>query len=437
MAKHQITVPDIGDFSDVAVIELYIHEGDTIALDDPVIALESAKAVTDIPSPYAGKITAVHVKEGDLVSKDSLLADIETAEESADTSQTEKEEPEVPKQKEPAPKQETTPEPKAQEKTEKQPVPKQQSTQPAKLPSDRGKQVHASPSVRRYARELGVDLALLSASGPHGRILREDVQNAVKQAISQQGNTPVAAQPLEDFSVYGPTEVQKLTRIQKISGPHLQRSWQTIPLVTQFDEADVTELEQFRKQLKTEIAQQPQDQQIKISILPFIVKAVVSALQEFPALNASYDAAHQQLILKKYYHIGIAVDTPDGLVVPVLRDADKKSVRIIAEELSQLGKQAREGKLKQDDLTGASFSISSLGGIGGTYFTPIINPPESAILGISKIQKKPVFNGETFVPRDILPLSLSYDHRVIDGAQGARFTTYLASLLGDIRRLIL
>jgi pyruvate dehydrogenase E2 component (dihydrolipoamide acetyltransferase) len=438
MAKHQITVPDIGDFSDVAVIEVYIHEGDTIALDDPIIALESAKAVTDIPSPYEGKITAVHIKEGDLVSKDSLLADIETNEESTDTSSpTEKEEPEVPKQEKQAAKQEITSEPKPEEKKEKQSVPKQQSTQPAKLPSDGGKQVHASPSVRRYARELGVDLTHVSASGPHGRIQKEDVQALVKQALSHPDGAPIAAQPLEDFSVYGPTEIQKLTRIQKVSGPHLQKSWQTIPLVTQFDEADVTELEQFRKQLKKEIAQQPANKQVKISILPFIVKAVVSALHEFPACNASYDAANQQLILKKYYHIGIAVDTPDGLVVPVLRDADKKSVRTIAEELSQLGKRAREGKLKSEDLSGASFSISSLGGIGGTYFTPIINPPESAILGVSKIQKKPVYDGQNFIPRDILPLSLSYDHRVIDGAQGARFTTYLASLLGDIRRLVL
>jgi pyruvate dehydrogenase E2 component (dihydrolipoamide acetyltransferase) len=249
-------------------------------------------------------------------------------------------------------------------------------------------------------------------------------------------STPVSFE-LEDFSVYGEIERKPLTRIQKISGPHLQRSWQTIPLVTQFDEADVTDLETFRHTLKEEMARVPKEQQVKISILPFIVKAVTAALDAYPELNSSYDGASGELIIKKYRHIGIAVDTPDGLMVPVLRDADKKGVKEIAAELSLLGEKARNGKLGTKDISGASFSISSLGGIGGTMFTPIINPPEAAILGVSKITKKPMWNGKEFVPRDMLPLSLSYDHRVIDGALGARFVTYLSSLLGDIKRILL
>ena len=432
MAITQIPVPDIGDFSDVAIIEVYVHVGDTIAVDDPVVSLESAKAVTDIPSTIAGTITAVHVKEGDLVSKGSILADIETvaaAEDSDPVQPTSEKEPE--KQSEHTDSKEIAPV-KVPETEGKEPEPPPENTQTSQSGS------HATPSVRRYARELGVALASVTGTGAHGRILREDVQSRVKKAIAGQHERSLGAeQPLEDFSVYGTVERRTLTRIQKISGPHLQHSWQTIPLVTQFDEADVTELEQFRQTLKEQMQRQPKEQQVKISILPFVILAVTKALKEFPEFNASYDAQRGELILKRYYHIGIAVDTPDGLMVPVLRDADGKSVREIAEELAQLSQRSREGKLKRDDISGASFSISSLGGIGGTAFTPIINHPESAILGLSKIEKKPVWNGETFIPRDILPLSLSYDHRVIDGALGARFSTYLSSLLHDIRRVLL
>lgn len=445
MAMKQIVVPDIGDFSDVAVIDVYIKEGDTIALDDPVIALESAKAVTDIPSPFAGVIKSVHIKEGDLVSKDSLLADIEVEEEQqSSTEAPPKEEPanEQPEEMEES-KPEPEPEPEADSKQE--PVSKVSADEPKEhtefINSQKpGSTFHATPSTRQYARELGIDLGKVKGSGPHGRILKEDVQALVKQVMKDGGGSGPSAQTefeLEDFSVYGPIERMKLTRIQKISGPHLQRSWQTIPLVTQFDEADVTELELFRKTLKQEMERKPKEAQVKISILPFVVMAVTHALKEFPAFNASYDGASGDLILKQYYHIGIAVDTPDGLMVPVLRDADKKSIQEIAQELVELSQRARDGKLKSKDISGASFSISSLGGIGGTAFTPIINPPESAILGISRMEKKPVWNGESFVPRDMLPLSLSYDHRAIDGAQGARFTTYLASLLHDIRRILL
>lgn len=430
MATTQIKVPDIGDFSDVAVIDVYISEGDSIALDDPVIALESAKAVTDIPSPYAGKITKVHVKQGDLVSKDSLLADIEVEQAQA----------EKPQREEPA----ATKPAASPEKQAKPERPREEPNKPEKTPEAPVKEVinvqqpgaayHATPSVRQYARELGVELATLEGNGPHGRILREDVQALVKQVLKGAGGqaTPAAHFDLEDFSVYGEIERKKLTRIQKISGPHLQRSWQTIPLVTQFDQADVTELEAFRKSLKDELAKEG----VKLSILPFIVKAVTTALKRFPEFNASYDGKAGEIILKRYCHIGIAVDTPEGLMVPVVRDADAKGIKDLAIELADLGQRARDGKLKSKDISGASFSISSLGGIGGTAFTPIINPPEVAILGVSRMTKQPLWNGKEFVPRDVLPLSLSYDHRVIDGAQGARFTTFLAAVLGDIRRIL-
>lgn len=446
MGTKQILVPDIGDFSDVAIIDVYISEGDQIGEDDPVIALESEKAVTDIPSPYAGKIVKVHVNEGDLVSKDTLLADIETeAQEEEEKAKEEKpkeqpkEEDKTEKREKSEPEEETTEKPeKKQQEEEKKPQPQKKERPDLVNAQKPGAAYHATPSVRQYARELGVELSSLKASGPNGRILREDVQDFVKQAVKS-GGQPAAAQAveLEDFSVYGDIERKPLSRIKKISGPHLQRSYQSIPHVTQFDLADVTELEAFRKQLKGEMKQRSEENQVKISILPFIIKAVVKALEHFPDFNSSYDGASGELILKYYYNIGIAVDTPDGLVVPVLKDADKKSVEEIARELSEVSERARKGKLKSGDITGASFSISSLGGIGGTYFTPIINAPETAILGISKISVQPVYNGSEFVPRSMLPLSLSYDHRAIDGASGARFVTQLSTLLADIRRVLL
>lgn len=432
MGVKQILVPDIGDFSDVAIIDVYISDGDQIGEEDPVIALESEKAVTDIPSPYAGKIVKVHVTEGDLVSKDSLLADIEVEAQ----------------EKEEKPKEETRaseePEEKGQEKEEvgkpekKETAPQKQERPDLVNAQEPGAAYHATPSVRQYARELGVELSSLKATGPNGRILKEDVQNFVKQTVKS-GGQPAAAQAveLEDFSVYGDIERKPLSRIKKISGPHLLRSYQGIPHVTQFDQADVTELEAFRKQLKGEMKQRSEENQVKISILPFIIKAVVKALEHFPDFNSSYDGASGELILKYYYNIGIAVDTPDGLVVPVLKNADKKSVEETARELSEISERARKGKLKSSDISGASFSISSLGGIGGTYFTPIINAPETAILGVSKISVQPVYSGSEFVPRSMLPLSLSYDHRAIDGASGARFVTYLSMLLGDMRRVLL
>lgn len=413
MAKKQLLVPEIGDFEDVAIIEVYVKEGDSVEVDDSIIALESAKAVTDIPSPYRGTITKVHVKAGDIANTGTLLADIDVVEEAVPPAKVdEKSEPETVSPSLPS----------------IEPPPPVSASSP---PVTKGSTVyHASPSLRQYARELGVDLALVTATGPHGRILREDVQALVKKALA--GGTPASVArelPLEDFSVYGAIERVQLGRIQKISGPHLVRGWQTIPLVTQYDEADVTALETFRKGLR--------DEGIRLSILPLVIKATVAALKKFPHVNASYDAANQEVIHKHYYNIGVAVDTPGGLVVPVIKNADQKGVKELAVELAELSARAREGKLKSSDLSGGSFSISSLGGIGGTAFTPLINPPEVAILGISRMTKKPVWDGTQFVPRDILPFSFSYDHRVIDGADGVRFTTYLVSLLEDMRKILL
>ncbi|MFA7371541.1 MAG: 2-oxo acid dehydrogenase subunit E2 [Sphaerochaetaceae bacterium] len=405
MAIKKILVPHIGDFSDVAIIEVYVKEGDKVEADDSLIALESAKAVTDIPSPYGGTITKVTVKEGDLVSEGSLIAEIET----------EEEEEEVKEVKVEAKPVEEKPPEEAKPIKEKQPQPPVVSTT-----------AHATPALRKYARELGVDISRVAGSGPHGRILHSDVQSLVKQALS--GTPQRGAFKLEDFSLYGEIERVPLTRIQRLSGPHLSSAWQSIPHVTQADQADVTELEKFRKNLKSEV---------KLSILPFVIKALPYALQKYPALNASFDEESSQIILKRYYNIGVAVDTEEGLVVPVVKNVDSKGVIEIAEELIALSERARTRKLSTEDLSGASFSVSSLGGIGGTYFTPIINRPEVAILGLSRITKQPLWNGEGFEPRDILPLSLSYDHRVVDGAVGVRFTVYLATLLNDLRRTIL
>ncbi|MGE4454624.1 MAG: 2-oxo acid dehydrogenase subunit E2 [Sphaerochaeta sp.] len=439
MATKQILIPDIGDFEDVPIIDVYISEGDVIAVDDSIVALESEKAVLDIPSPFAGTITKVLVKEGDTVSKDSPVAEIEVeaeGEEEQEKQRTEKE----PKKEQPNEEEE---EKKAEEPAEKadpeQPKKQVQQVEKPDLVNEQalGAVYHATPSLRKYARELGVDLADVKGSGPHGRILHEDVQALVKKALSSGGGTPSSFGKieLEDFSKYGEIERKKLTRIQKISGPHLQKSWQIIPHVTQYDEADVTELEALRKTIKEEMKRS--DDPVSISILPFIVKAVVAALKKFPEMNASFDEDSGELILKHYYHIGIAVDTPEGLIVPVLKNADTKSVTEIARELASISQRARERKLKPEDLSGGSFSISSLGGIGGTGFTPLINPPQVAILGVSRLAKKPVWNGKEFTPRDILPFSVAYDHRVIDGAAGVRFTTYLATLLGDLRRVLL
>ncbi|MEE4314268.1 MAG: 2-oxo acid dehydrogenase subunit E2 [Desulfofustis sp.] len=438
MAIEKITVPDFGDVQEITVLEIYVAAGDRIDVEDPLVALESEKAVMDIPSPLAGVISEIKIKAGDTVASGDLIALLETADqngqESTEEKSTEKADDSPDKtngeeKKQPA--QSTDSPDKTERETKKQTIQRDNDggqDQEAKA----GGSVHASPSVRAHAREAGVDLADVTGSGPKGRILKEDID-----AVAG-GEKPVAARPdkaaqTEDFSKFGAIEEQQLGRIQRISGPHLQQSWQAIPHVTQFDEADITDLETFRKELN----EGAETGTVKLSPLVFIIKAVVAALKNYPQFNASLGADGDTLIVKHYYHVGIAVDTPGGLVVPVVKDADRLGIRAIAEELARLSSQARNGKLAIPDIQGASFTISSLGGIGGTGFTPIVNAPQVAILGLSRSYMKPVWNGESFVPRLTLPFSLSYDHRVIDGAAAARFCRSLATIIEDLRQALL
>ncbi len=425
----EIRVPDIGDFDQVEVIEVLVQPGDQVHAEDSLITLESDKASMEIPSPVSGTIREVEVAVGDRVSQGDLIAvaEVEAAGEAR---------PVTPAQAQPqpeAPVESATTEAPA---SPAPPAPTEARPSPtAHIPAESFRKAHASPAVRRFARELGVDLTQVQGTGPKGRIRKEDVQAYVKRALAQggAGGLFVEEMPEIDFSQFGEIEVQPLTRINKLTGKVLHRNWVRIPHVTQFDEADITDLESFRKELNAEY----QTRGIKITILSFLIKAVVSALRQFPRFNASLDASGENLILKRYYHIGVAVDTPQGLVVPVIRDADRKSLVEIAEELVTVSARARDGKLSPKDLQGGTFSISSLGGIGGTAFTPIVNAPEVAILGVSRSQWRPVYKDGGFVPRLILPLSLSYDHRVIDGADGARFTSALNKLLSDTRRMLL
>src|SRR5437016_4156474 len=428
-----VKVPDIGDFKDVPVIEVFVKPGDAVKPEDPLVTLESDKATMDVPAPSAGTVKELKVKVGDKVSEGSVILTLETtaapAAGGAAGAKTE-----TPAAAPPA-----APAPAAPAAAESAPPAK-----PAAAPVDdeafRG--AHASPSVRAFARLLGVDLSKIKGSGPKERILQEDVQNYVKQVISGASAAPPAAAaggsalgllpwPQVDFSKFGPIESKPLSRIKKISGANLHRNWVMIPHVTNHDDADVTDLEAFRVTLNKE----NEKSGIKVTMLAFLIKASVSALKKFPEFNASLDG--DNLILKKYYHIGFAADTPNGLVVPVIKNADQKGVLAIAKEMSELSAKAREGKLGPADMQGGCFSISSLGGIGGTYFTPIINAPEVAILGVCRSSMRPVWDGKQFNPRLILPLSLSWDHRVIDGASAARFNSYLVALLGDMRRVML
>jgi pyruvate dehydrogenase E2 component (dihydrolipoamide acetyltransferase) len=427
-----VLVPDIGDFKDVEVIEILVKPGDTVAKEQSLVSLESDKATMEIPSPDAGVVKALKIKVGDKVSQGSVLLVME-ANGGAGAAP-------VPVEKaveaKPAPKKETPAAPSVVTRVE--PVPAEPKDAVTTLP-------HASPSIRKFARELGVDLGRVQGSGPKGRIQKEDVQAFVKGALAGKPvSAPAAgkggalpfnlpAWPDVDFAKFGPIESKPLSRIQKLSGPYLHRNWVSIPHVTQCDDADITDLEAFRKSQTVETEKKG----FKLTMLAFMIKACVTALRQFPQFNASLDKSGENLIVKKYYHIGVAVDTPGGLVVPVVRDVDRKGVFDLARELAEISKLAKDGKLKAGDMQGGTFSISSLGGIGGTYFTPIINAPELAILGVSRSAMKPVWNGKEFVPRLILPLSLSYDHRVIDGAVAARFTTELAKILSDIRRTLL
>jgi len=430
----EVLVPDIGDFADVAVIEVMVKPGDAIKVEQSLITVESDKASMEIPSSHAGVVKDVRVKVGDKVSKGSVVAIVEAAGGGAA----------APAAPTPAP---AGPEAAGHASTGARSLPT--AALPALSPAaPRGKLPHASPSIRKLARELGVPLDELTGSGPKGRITQDDVQAFVKavmagtvQTRAQAGSAPAAGAagafpgllpwPQVDFAKFGPIERKDLSRIKKISGANLHRNWVVIPHVTNHDDADITDLEAFRVQLNKE----NEKSGVKITMLAFLIKASVAALKKFPEFNASIDG--DQLVFKQYFHIGFAADTPNGLVVPVIKDADKKGVLQISQEMSELAKKARDGKLGPADMSGGCFSISSLGGIGGRYFTPIINAPEVSILGVCRSSTEPRWDGKQFLPRLILPLSLSWDHRVIDGAAAARFNAYLAQILADFRRVLL
>ena len=460
-------VPDIGDYSDVPVIEVLVAVGDTVTKDQGLVTLESDKATLEVPSAYAGVVKELKVKLGDTLSEGSVVALIEVADAGA-TSPAPAENPAVDAKPRETPASETGAqvEPNAEgslqpdrlaqreiEQVESLRAPPASAgtpaTPPVKFDADSvlpSKVPYASPAVRVFARELGVDLAQVNGSEKGGRITREDVQKFVKAALSggvagtgasaaAGGGLSLLPWPKVDFAKFGEVEVKPLSRIKKISGANLARNWAMIPHVTQFEQADITELEALRVQLNKE--QEKAKSGVKLTMLAFLIKASAAALKQFPDFNASLDASGENLTLKKYFHIGFAADTPNGLVVPVIRDVDRKGVFEIAEETGALAKKARDGKLGPAEMSGGCFSISSLGGIGGTAFTPIVNAPEVAILGVSKSSIQPVWDGKQFQPKLLLPLSLSYDHRVIDGAAAARFTTYLSQVLADMRRVLL
>ncbi|MFZ9237642.1 MAG: dihydrolipoyllysine-residue acetyltransferase [Burkholderiaceae bacterium] len=460
MSQIEVKVPDIGDFKEVEVIELLVKPGDTVQAEQSLITVESDKASMEIPSSAAGVVKELKVKLGDKVAEGSLVLLLEVSDAASAPA--------------PAPAPASSPTATAAPASvpaapaahaasasaaaavgsgtlasaaSAAPVTAVPATtasaHSATAAASNGQKPHASPSVRKFARELGVDLARVSGSGPKGRILIEDVQGFVKGVMAGGATAPAASGggaalgllpwPSLDFSKFGDTSLEPLSRIKKISGPNLHRNWVMIPHVTQFDQADITELEEFRKSANESLAKSG----VKLTMLAFVIKASVSALKKYPAFNASLDAGGENLILKHFYNIGFAADTPNGLVVPVIKNADQKGLSHIAKEMGELSAQAREGKLKPADMQGATFTISSLGGIGGTSFTPIINAPEVAILGLSKSEIKPVWDGKAFAPRLMLPMSLSYDHRVIDGALGARFTVYLGEVLADMRKTLL
>ncbi len=464
MANHEVKVPDIGNYTDIPVIEVLVKPGDTVSKDQGLVTLESDKATMEVPSSVAGVVRELKVKLGDGVSEGMVVAIIEEA--AADAAPTETATPAAPvaaaeaaKPSAPAAGKAATPEAPTSAPVDATKVPASDAdadvdpemsgprTPPVAFDASSvmpGQVPHASPAVRLFARELGVDLGKVTGSERKGRISREDVQNFVKSALAKptaagaQGSPSGAGLnllpwPVVDFAKFGEVELKPRSKINRISGANLARNWVMIPHVTQFDDADITDLEGLRVSLNKE----NEKAGIKLTMLAFLIKAVVAALKRFPDFNASLDSSGENLVLKKYFHIGFAADTPNGLVVPVLRDADRKGVIEIATESGELAKKARDGKLSPADMSGGCFSISSLGGIGGTAFTPIVNAPEVAILGVSKSQMKPVWDGKQFTPRLILPLSLSYDHRVIDGASAARFTAYLGQVLGDMRRVLL
>jgi pyruvate dehydrogenase E2 component (dihydrolipoamide acetyltransferase) len=446
----EVKVPDIGDFTDIPVIEILVKVGDTIKKEDSLVSLESDKATMEVPASHSGVVKEIKVKLGDKVSMGAVVLLLEEsvtsdagskapsalsplAGESGERGGTP---PKAPAQTPaPAPVSEASaPRPAPVLAPPPSPV---KATSEGVVPAH----VHASPSIRKLAREFGVDLGKVKGSALKGRITEEDVKGFVKTELAKPSGGAGAAgggfalpqMPFVDFTKFGEIETRALSRIKKLSGNNLHRNWVTIPHVTQQDEADITEVEAFRVKTNEEIAKSG----VKVTMLAFLIKASVAALKKYPEFNASLEPGGENLILKKYFNVGFAADTPNGLVVPVIKNADQKSIIDIAKEMSELAAKAREGKLSPTEMQGGCFSISSLGGIGGTFFTPIINAPEVAILGVSKSSMKPIWNGKEFIPRMILPMSLSYDHRVVDGAAGARFTTYLASLMSDIRKLVL
>jgi pyruvate dehydrogenase E2 component (dihydrolipoamide acetyltransferase) len=419
----ELKVPDIGDFKDVPVIEVLVKPGDRIEKEAPLVTLESEKAAMDVPASAAGVVKDVRIKPGDKVSKGTVIATIASDTASAPSKRQDDKVAAAPSAAAPS-------------------APAPSAPAPSAPPRTNGT-VHASPAIRRFARELGVDLHGVSGSGPHGRVTREDVQGFVKRALSAGpsttgatlptlGMTALPAWPKVDFAQYGPIERKPLPRVKKFAGPNLHRNWLAIPHITNYDEADVTDIEAFRGEVN---AEHGKSNGPKLTMLAFLIKASVAALQKYPDFNTSLDG--DELVYKQYYNIGFAADTPNGLVVPVLKDADKKGLLDIARETADLAGKARDGKLGMSDMQGGTFTISSIGGIGGTQFTQIVNAPEIAILGATRAATKPVWDGSTFVPRLILPISVSYDHRVIDGAGAARFLVYVASLLRDFRRVLL
>lgn len=438
----EIKVPDIGDFDEVEIIEVLVAEGDSIDEQQEVITVESDKAMMEIPADAGGVIKELKVAVGDKVSEGTVIALVEAAAGASAPAAEEKPAAAAaaPKAEPEAPKQEAKPAPAPAPAPQAAPAAPEAEAIPYAPDNKSGiRRAHASPSVRRFARELGVVLTSVTGTGTKGRITKEDVQGYVKNALTQPAAAPaqtgaaIPPVPTVNFEQFGDVETEDLSRIKKISGKHLHACWLNIPHVTQFDEADITELEDFRQENK----QMAKDRGVSLTPLVFIMKAVVACLKAYPEFNSSLSEDKESLILKNYYNIGVAVDTPNGLMVPVIKDVDKKGFLELAGELGEVSKRAREGALTAKDMQGGTFSISSLGGIGGQFFTPIVNAPEVAILGVSRHSMKPVWNGKEFEPRLMLPLSISYDHRVIDGAAGARFTVMLSQMLSDIRKVLL
>ena len=435
-----VLVPDIGEFDAVEVIEVLVKSGDAVSVEDPLLTMESDKASMDVPSPFSGTVKTVKIKAGDKVSQNDLILtlvvkELETAvtETSAETENSEAT----------APENKDIVSTRKSESTSSGAVSKEPARRPPPIVMSVNQKsflrAHASPSIRKFARELGVDLSQVHGSGRKERITKEDVQEFVKQALggtasgTAAAGSGIPAMPEIDFSKFGPVEIKPLSRIQKKAAVNLHRGWLNLPIVTHHDEADITELEYFRKSLKDEAAKQG----VKVTPLVFLLKACAVAIRKHPNFNSSLTADKENLVLKKYLHIGVAVDTPDGLVVPVIRDVEQKGLLELAKELGEVSEKARAKKLKTNDIQGGCFSISSLGGIGGTAFTPLVNAPEVAILGVTRSRMMPVWNGKEFLPRLMLPMDLTYDHRVIDGAQAARFMVDLCEILSDMRRMSL